>query len=52
VRGMQVADVAAVDVSWLHASLEGPPPPARRRCVTLPLETLQRAVADLRPSAS
>jgi nitrogen fixation protein NifU and related proteins len=52
VRGMQVADVAAVDVSWLHASLEGPPPPARRRCFTLPLETLQRAVADLRPSAS
>jgi nitrogen fixation NifU-like protein len=47
VRGMRVADAAAVDRAWLYASLEGTPPPARARCAILPLDTLQRAVAAL-----
>ena len=52
VRGMRVGDAAGVEVSWLHASLEGAPPPSRRRCVMLPLETLHRAVANLRATAT
>lgn len=51
VRGMKVSDVAGVEVSWLHASLEGAPPPSRRRCVLLPLETLHRAAANLPATA-
>ena len=47
VRGMHVREVDQVDVGWLHAKLEGEPPPARRRCATLPLDTLRRAVAVL-----
>jgi nitrogen fixation NifU-like protein len=47
VRGMRVVDVGGIDVGWLHAELEGEPPPARRRCATLPLDTLHRAVAAL-----
>jgi nitrogen fixation NifU-like protein len=47
VRGMRVADAAAVDRAWLYMSLEGTPPSARARCAILPLDTLQRAVAAL-----
>ena len=44
VRGMTIRDARAIDVRWLHGALEGEPPAARRRCVTLPLDTLHRAL--------
>ena len=49
VRGMRLDAVSAggVDEQWLFASLEGEPPSARRKCATLPLATLRRAVANL-----
>jgi nitrogen fixation NifU-like protein len=45
VRGMLLAEARSVDLAWLHASLEGAPPPARAKCAALPLDTLHRAVA-------
>lgn len=47
VRGMRVSDAARVDVAWLYRSLQGEPPVARRKCATLPLDTLHRAIAAL-----
>jgi nitrogen fixation NifU-like protein len=47
VRGMRLADVRSIDVEWLHGWLEGEPPPGRRRCAILPLDTMRRAVAAL-----
>jgi nitrogen fixation NifU-like protein len=52
VRGMRLDAVAGVDERWLFASLEGEPPAARRKCATLPLDTLRRAAASLSPSAA
>jgi len=46
-RGMTVSDAARIDAAWLFASLQGEPPLARRKCATLPLDTLQRAIAML-----
>ena len=46
VRGMLLVEARTVDLAWLHASLEGAPPPARARCAALPLDTLRRAVAS------
>jgi len=43
-RGLDIADARAIDAAWLHRALEGEPPPARRRCVTLPLDTFRRAL--------
>jgi nitrogen fixation protein NifU and related proteins len=51
VRGMRLDEVAGVDERWLFASLEGEPPVTRRKCATLPLDALRRAVANL-PSAA
>ncbi len=47
VRGMRLDAVPDVDERWLFASLEGEPPAARRKCATLPLDTLHRAAANL-----
>ena len=47
VRGMSLSDAARIDVEWLFTSLHGEPPAARRKCATLPLDTLQRAIAAL-----
>jgi nitrogen fixation NifU-like protein len=47
VRGMSVDDALRVDTGWLFESLEGEPPPARRKCAILPLDTLRRALAAL-----
>jgi nitrogen fixation NifU-like protein len=44
VRGMTLDDARAIDAGWLHGALEGEPPAARRRCVTLPLDTLHQAL--------
>ena len=46
-RGMTVSDAARIDAAWLFASLQGEPPLARRKCATLPLDTLHRAIAML-----
>ena len=46
-RGMHLSDVSRIDLAWLYASLHGEPPAARRRCATLPLDTLHRAIAGL-----
>ncbi|HEV8446750.1 MAG TPA: iron-sulfur cluster assembly scaffold protein [Gemmatimonadaceae bacterium] len=51
VRGMRLDAVSSVDERWLFASLEGEPPAPRRKCATLPLDTLRRAAASLHPSA-
>jgi nitrogen fixation protein NifU and related proteins len=50
VRGMTAEDALGIDTGWLFASLEGDPPPGRRKCAILPLDTLRRAIAAL-PSA-
>jgi nitrogen fixation protein NifU and related proteins len=47
VRGMRTGAATHIDEAWLFASLEGEPPPARRKCALLPLETMRRAVASL-----
>jgi nitrogen fixation protein NifU and related proteins len=47
VRGMAVSEAARIDAAWLFTSLQGQPPAARQKCATLPLETLQRAIAAL-----
>jgi nitrogen fixation NifU-like protein len=47
VRGMRLDAVPDVDERWLFTSLEGEPPAARRKCATLPLDTLHRAAANL-----
>jgi nitrogen fixation NifU-like protein len=44
VRGMPVRDAAQIGARWIHASLEGEPPPGRAKCATLPLDTLRRAL--------
>jgi nitrogen fixation NifU-like protein len=49
-RGMSADDALKIDAAWLFASLEGEPPPGRRKCAILALDTLRRAVAAL-PSA-
>ncbi len=47
VRGMSADDALRIDTAWLFASLEGEPPPGRRKCALLPLDTLRRAVVAL-----
>jgi nitrogen fixation NifU-like protein len=46
VRGMTVEAAGAVGQEAIHRMLEGTPPPARTRCVTLPVETLRRALGE------
>ncbi len=50
VRGMSADEALGIDAPWLFASLEGEPPPGRRKCAILPLDTLRRALSAL-PSA-
>jgi molybdenum cofactor cytidylyltransferase len=49
VRGMTVADVMAIGDDAVIAALEGAVPPARRRCATLPAETLRQALQPFVP---
>ena len=51
VIGTRLDAVSRVDERWLFASLEGEPPPARRKCAVLPLDTLHRAAASLAAAA-
>lgn len=51
VHGMPIAAAARVDAQWLFISLDGEPPATRRKCATLALDTLHRAIASL-PVAS
>ena len=50
-RGMKLRELGAIDVEWVHRALEGAPPPARVKCVTLPVETLHRAADAVRNGA-
>ena len=52
IRGMRVRDAEKVDIAWMHKSLEGEPPPGRRRCAQLPLETMHRALSALAGASS
>lgn len=47
VHGMNLDAASRVDERWLFTSLDGEPPPARRKCAVLPLDTLRRAVGAL-----
>lgn len=44
VRGLSLNEAGCRDIAWLQAALEGAPPAGRRKCVTLPLDTLHRAI--------
>ena len=44
IRGMPLSAVESVDSRWIAASLGGEPPPGRRKCAILPLDTLRRAL--------
>src|SRR4051812_12026943 len=44
VRGMSVRDVMTIVDETVLEALQGAVPPARRRCATLPLETLRQAL--------
>ncbi len=43
VRGKTLRDLAMFDSAWVERALDGPPPSARTRCVTLVIDTLRRA---------
>jgi nitrogen fixation NifU-like protein len=47
VRGLELSQATTLDLAWMHHALEGEPPAGRKRCVTLPLDTLHRAIASL-----
>jgi molybdenum cofactor cytidylyltransferase len=44
VKGLTVRQAMAIDGTHLVSWLDGAPPQSRRRCATLPLDTLQRAL--------
>ena len=44
VRGMNVREIMTISEDAMIEALEGAVPPARRRCATLPLETLRQAL--------
>lgn len=47
-RGMRVDELRALDRARIERALEGAPPAARVKCVTLPIDTLHRAAALVR----
>jgi NifU-like protein involved in Fe-S cluster formation len=44
-RGLPLSETSCLDPVWLQSALEGAPPAGRGKCVSLPLETLHRAIA-------
>lgn len=46
VRGLRLCDLERISGSTISTWLEGDPPPARRKCALLPLDTLNRAIAS------
>jgi len=51
-RGLPLKETSRLDPSWLHSALEGTPPAGRAKCVSLPLETLHRAIAGAREGSA
>jgi nitrogen fixation NifU-like protein len=51
VRGMAVDDAMRLEISVVHQALEGDPPAGRLKCTILPLDTLVRALSNLRREA-
>ena len=45
-HGLSLEDTNCLDLGWLEVALEGAPPPGRKKCVALPLDTLHRAIAS------
>jgi nitrogen fixation protein NifU and related proteins len=45
-RGLRVCDASRVDAAWIFGALEGEPPPGRRKCAILPIDTMQRALSS------
>ncbi len=43
IRGRPLTDVAAIDAGWMVVSLDGEPPPGRKKCALLALDTVHRA---------
>lgn len=43
-RGRSRSDAHSIDAALVHHALDGEPPPARTRCMTLALETFHRAI--------
>lgn len=43
VRGRHVTELTSIDSAWIVASLEGEPPPGRKKCALLALDTMHRA---------
>jgi nitrogen fixation NifU-like protein len=52
VRGKTVREANSVDLPWLNQALEGAPPAGRVKCAALPLDTLRRALAGVRETAT
>jgi nitrogen fixation NifU-like protein len=52
VRGMGVTEAEAMDGAWINEALGGEPPHGRERCALLPLDTLRRAIGELRDVTS
>jgi nitrogen fixation NifU-like protein len=48
IKGRALTEVSDFDSAWVERALEGPPPAARARCVTLVLDTLRRAAEQAR----
>lgn len=51
-RGLSLADAEALQESAIHEMLDGVPPAARIKCITLPLDTAHRAVRRYHEASS
>lgn len=45
-RGLSLTDAKAVGHVWIFSALEGEPPAGRRKCATLPIDTMLRALTS------
>jgi nitrogen fixation NifU-like protein len=45
VCGLSPDAAVKLDLSWLYRALDGEPPDGRKKCASLPLDTLRRALA-------